>query len=182
MLWEAEFLSSLQSIRSPFLDAVMKYLSMLGDHGIAAISLGIILIIFAKTRRTGFEVLLSIALAYLVANLIIKNAVGRIRPYDAYPYLEALVTKPHDWSFPSGHSVNLFAASTAVFLNHKKTGILALVIAALVAFSRLYNCVHYPTDVLAGIVIGVLFANLVHYLVYPSCEKGIRKLRRSKES
>lgn len=182
MIWEAEFLSSLQSIRTPFLDVVMKYLSLLGEHGIVAIALSIILIIFAKTRRTGFEVFLSIALAYIVANLIIKNAVARVRPYDAYPYLEALVTKPHDWSFPSGHSVNVFAAATAVFMNHKKAGIIALIIAVLVAFSRLYNCVHYPTDVLAGAVIGIAFAILVHYLIYPACERGVRKLRRQKEN
>lgn len=178
MAWEADFLSALQNIRSPFLDKVMAYLSMLGDHGIFCICLGFVLLIFAKTRRTGWQVLLSMLLAYIVANLVIKNIVARVRPYDAYPFLEALVHKPHDWSFPSGHSVNVFAAATAIFLNHKKTGICALVIAALVAFSRLYNCVHYPTDVLAGIVIGVGFAVLVHYVVYPACERGVCRLRR----
>lgn len=181
MAWEADFLLWLQTIRTPFLDVVMKYVTLLGEHGIAAIMLGIILIIFAKTRKTGFEVLLSIALAYIVANLIIKNAVGRVRPYDAYTYLMPLVKKPFDWSFPSGHSVNVFAAATAVFLNHKKIGVFALVLAALVAFSRLYVGVHYPTDVLVGAVIGIGFALLVHHLVYPACEKGIRRLRARKK-
>ncbi len=180
MLWESDFLSSLQNIRTPFLDKVMAYLSMLGDHGIFCIALGLILLIFAKTRRTGWQVLLSMAIAYILANLILKNVVARVRPYDAYPYLEALVHKPHDWSFPSGHAVNVFAAATAIFFEHKRWGIFALVMAALVAFSRLYNCVHYPTDVLAGIVIGVGCAILVHYLVFPACEKGVKRLRARK--
>ena len=182
MPWEAEFLQSLTNLRSPVMDFIMKYVSMLGDHGIFCIVLGLVLLIFAKTRRTGIQVLMSMLLAYIVANLIIKNLVGRVRPYDAYPFIEALVTKPHDSSFPSGHAVNVFAAATAIFLNHKKTGIIALIIAALVAFSRLYNQVHYPTDVLVGIVIGVGFAILVHYLLYPACEKGVKKLRARKKS
>lgn len=180
MIWEAEFLQALQNIRAPFLDAVMKGASLLGEHGIVSILLGVVLIFIAKTRKTGIEVLLSIALAYIVANLIIKNAVARVRPYDAYTFLMPIVSKPHDFSFPSGHAVNAFAAATAVFLNHKKIGIVALIIAALVAFSRLYVGVHYPTDVLTGMAIGIVFAVLVHYLIYPACEKGIRKLRSGK--
>lgn len=180
MLWEAEFLSSLQTIRTPLLDRVMAYLSLLGDHGLFCICLGLVLLIFAKARRVGWQVLLSMLLAYIVANLILKNVVARVRPYDAYPFLEAVVHKPHDWSFPSGHSVNVFAAATAIFLNHKRWGVFALIVAAFVAFSRLYNCVHYPTDVLAGIVIGVGFAVLVYYVVYPACEKGVRRLRARK--
>lgn len=182
MLWEAQFLQSLQTIRTPFLDKLMEYASMLGDHGIFCICLGLFLLIFKKTRKTGIKVLIAMLLAYIVANLIIKNAVGRVRPYDAYPYLEALVTKPHDASFPSGHAVNVFAAATAIFLCHKKTGAIALLIAALVAFSRLYNCVHYPTDVLVGIAIGVIFALLVHYLIFPALEKWFRRMREKKKA
>ncbi len=181
MLWEAQFLQSLQAIRSPFLDKAMEILSMLGDHGLFCICLGLILLIFSKTRSTGIKVLLSMAIAYIVANLIIKNVVGRVRPFEAYPYLEALINKPHDSSFPSGHTVNVFAAATAIFLENKKWGTFALIIAALVAFSRLYNCVHYPTDVLAGAAIGIIFAVLVHYLIYPACERGVKRLRSRKE-
>ena len=180
MIWEADFLLALQNIRTPFLDVLMKGATLLGEHGIVSILLGIILIMIAKTRKTGIEVLLSVALAFIVANLIVKNAVARVRPYDAYAFLVPAVTKPHDFSFPSGHTVNAFAAAVAVFLNHKKIGIVALILAALVAFSRLYVGVHYPTDVLTGAAIGIIFAILVHYLIYPACEKGIRKLRAKK--
>lgn len=182
MAWEAEFLSWLQQFRSPFLDTVMAGLSLAGDHGILGIAVCIVLLIFRKTRRTGVEVLISMALAYIVANLIIKNAVARIRPYDAYEALEPLIKKPHDWSFPSGHATNTFACATAIFLNHKKWGVVALALAALIAFSRMYNCVHYPTDILAGIIIGVLFAVLAHYLICPAGEKGVRRLKQRKEN
>ena len=64
-----------------------------------------------------------------------------------------------------------FAAATAVFLNHKKIGVLALIIAALVAFSRMYAAMHFPTDVLAGIIIGVGTAVLVHYVISPALLK-----------
>lgn len=181
MAWEADFLASLQNLHTPVLDTVMKFLSMLGDHGIFCICVGVALLFFAKTRPTGGRVLLSIALAYIFANLFLKNVVARPRPFDTYAFIQPLVEKPHDWSFPSGHSVVVFATATSIFLNHKKTGVLALIIAALVAFSRLYICVHYPTDVLAGAAIGIIFALLVNYLIYPACEKGIKKLRRPKE-
>lgn len=181
MLWEAEFLSWLQNIRTPFLDTVMAGLSVLGDYGIFGIIVGIMLVVFKKTRRTGIEALIAMALAFIVGNLIIKNVVARVRPYDAYEYLAPLVRKPGDWSFPSGHSTNVFACATAIFLNHKKAGIAALIVAGLVAFSRLYNCVHFPTDVFAGVFIGVVFAVLTHYFVYPAGEKGVRQLRRRKE-
>ncbi len=182
MLWEAQFLQSLQAIRSPFLDEVMRIASLLGEKGLFGICVGLLLLIFAKTRRTGFQVLMSMLLAFIFANLIVKNIVGRVRPYDAYAFLEPLVRKPSDSSFPSGHTTNVFAAATAIFLEHKRTGIVALVIASLVSFSRLYNCVHYPTDVLAGIVVGVGFAVLVHYWLFPACENGVKKLKARKQS
>lgn len=180
MAWEADFLLALQNIRTPFLDTLMGLFSMIGDRGICSIALALILMIFIKTRRTGIEVLLSVALAFVFANLIIKNVVARPRPYEAYTFLEALVRKPHDSSFPSGHTTNVFAAATAVFLNHKKVGVIALIIAALVGFSRMYNCMHYPTDVLAGVVIGVGFAVLVHYVIYPACDNRLKARKESR--
>lgn len=181
MLWEYHFLSSLQSLRSPVLDRLMALLSHINDHGYLCIALAIVLIAFRCTRRVGVQVFLSIALAYILANLIVKNIVCRPRPYEVYS-LVPLVSKPHDTSFPSGHSVSAFAAATAIFLNHKKWGIVALTLAAFIAFSRLYNQVHFPTDVLAGVVIGVGMAVLVHYVIYGALEKGVRRLKKQKRS
>lgn len=181
MIWEAQFLRSLQSIRTPFWDTVMQYASLLGEYGIVGICVGLVLLFFRKTRRTGVQVLMAMGLAFIVANLMIKNAVARSRPYELYPYLQYLGRKPHDRSFPSGHTTNVFACATVIFLCHRKAGIAALAIAALVAFSRLYNGAHFPTDVLAGLAIGVIFAVLVHFWLYPACEKGVSRLCARKE-
>lgn len=182
MIWEAEFLSSLKALHSPFLNTVMAIFSMIGYNGFFVIALGLILLIFTKTRKTGFQVLMAVVIGFIIGNLILKNIVCRVRPYEAYTFLEPMVPTPPDTSFPSGHTTNVFAAATAIFLNHKKAGIAALVIASLVAFSRMYNAMHYPTDVLAGIVIGVGSAILVYYLVYPACEKGVKRLHSRKEA
>lgn len=182
MVWEAEILRSIQTLRTLLLDNVMMFFSMLGYKGLCSIALGLILLIFVKTRKTGMEVLLSIAIAFILANLLIKPLVMRPRPCEVYPFLEAVLPQPHDSSFPSGHTVNAFAAATAVFLNHKKVGVVALIIAALVAFSRMYTAMHFPTDVLAGIVIGVGTAVFVHYVISPALMKLREKKRESDHS
>ena len=71
---------------------------------------------------------------------------------------------PKDYSFPSGHTQASFAAATALFTGNKKAGICAYVLAALIAFSRLYLYVHFPTDVLAGVVIGICCGLLSAYV------------------
>ncbi len=180
MIWEHDFLSAIQSLRSPALDWIMAFFSYINIHGLLSVALAIVLIIFKRTRRTGVQTLMSIALAYIIANLIIKHIVIRPRPYMQYTDLIPLVEKPLDSSFPSGHAANVFAAATAIFLNNKKYGIIAIVFAVVVCFSRLYNLVHYPTDVLAGILIGIGAALLVYYFLYGAAEKGVRKLKSKK--
>ena len=180
MQGEADFLQALMNIRTPFMNGVMEFISLLGDKGIFCVCVGLVLLIFAKTRKTGWEVLLSMLFAFILVNLILKLIVMRQRPFEVYTYLQPVGAVPYDTSFPSGHTANVFACATAIFLNHKKTGIFALVMAALVGFSRLYNCMHYPTDVITGMIIGIVFAILVHYIIYPACEKGVKRLRERK--
>ena len=101
-----------------------------------------------------------------IVNLIIKPLVGRIRPYDVIDGLICMIGPQKDPSFPSGHTSSSFAAAFAVFLKGpKKIGIPALAVAALIGFSRLYVGVHYPTDVLAGIVIGLLCGFLAVFIM-----------------
>lgn len=88
----------------------------------------------------------------------------RPRPFVTHPNLTALLDPGDEWSFPSAHTLSAFAAATALFFYHRKSGVLAYVLAFLIGFSRLYACVHYPTDVLAGLVIGVLCGLLVALL------------------
>lgn len=165
MQWEYEFLTWIQGAQSPVLNKIMAFLSHLGDHGFFWIALGLVLLIFAKTRPTGIQVMLSIILTYIIGNMILKNLVDRPRPYDMYAALQPLIPKLSDFSFPSGHTMNGFTAAVSIFLNHRKAGTAALILAALIAISRLYNLVHYPTDILGGLAVGIGCALLANQIL-----------------
>lgn len=94
-----------------------------------------------------------------------KAARRRIRPYDLREGIEIIISRPTDFSFPSGHASASFAAAAALFAYDKKWGAGALVLAALIAFSRLYLYVHYPSDVFAGTLLGILFGAMAYYIV-----------------
>ncbi len=144
-------------IRCAVLDAPMRILSMLGDNGIFWIVLTIILLCFKSTRKSGLCMACAMIIGLLVSNVALKNIIHRTRPYDVIDTLNILVEAETDFSFPSGHATNSFAAAWALFrTNKKKLGVPALILAALIALARLYVGVHYPTDVLAGVAIGML--------------------------
>lgn len=140
----------------PFLDAVMPVITSLANGGIIWIIAAVLLLIFKKTRKTGFSVALALITGLIIGNLILKNLVGRIRPYEFNEGVEILVARLSDFSFPSGHTLASFEAATVLLIRDKRLGVPALVLAVAIAFSRLYLYVHYPTDVLAGIILGVL--------------------------
>lgn len=163
MAWEFEWLYGLQSIHGPLLDTLMVALSTLGNAGGFWIGLSLVLCITKKYRGTGIQMLITIAVAFILANLILKNLIARERPCWVDESVALLIPSPKDFSFPSGHSVNGFAASVALLCNNRRLGIPAVVLAAAIAFSRLYLFVHFPTDVFAGIVIGTICALFVHW-------------------
>ena len=102
----------------------------------------------------------------VVCNGILKPLVHRIRPFDVKTGVELLVNRPTDYSFPSGHTAASFASVMALYLaGEKKLWIPTLVLAVLIAFSRLYLYVHYPTDVLGGIAVGAVAGALGYWLV-----------------
>ena len=111
----------------------------------------------------GLQLLLSMLGTFIIGNLIIKNLVARPRPCDIDAAVTLLLDRPHGHSFPSGHTINSMVAAVALFLNNKKIGIPAVILATLIGFSRLYLFVHFPTDVLAGIIIAILVAIGVDY-------------------
>ena len=162
MPWEFDFLYALQGIHGPVLDQLMVFVSTLGNAGIFWIILSLIFCIPKKTRKTGLQMVVTMAIAFIIANLILKNLVARDRPCWIDKSVSLLIPDPKDFSFPSGHSVNGFAASVALLLNDKRFGIPAVILAAVIAFSRMYLFVHFPTDVFTGIVIGTACAILVH--------------------
>ena len=139
-------------------------LSLMGNGGAVWITLALLLLFFRKTRRAGAAMLLAMLVGFLVGNLCLKELVMRPRPFVTHSDLTALLAPGDRWSFPSGHALSSFAAATALWCFHKKAGALALVLAALIAFSRLYASVHYPTDVLAGMLIGIALAHAAAFL------------------
>ena len=147
----------------PFLDAVMPVITMLGDAGIFWM--------IKKTRRVGLGMGFAMLMGLLLCNLTLKPLCQRPRPYD-YQYdvfgkmIPLIIERQHDFSFPSGHTISSFEAAGVIMLNNKKWGIAALILACLIAFSRLYLYVHYPTDVLASIVLGLGLALLGNYLAH----------------
>ena len=155
----------------PFLDAVMPVITLLGDAGIFWMAMAAVLLVFKKTRRVGLGMGFAMLMGLLLCNLTLKPLCQRPRPYD-YQYdvfgklIPLLIDRQHDFSFPSGHTIASFEAAGVIVLNNKKWGIGALVLASLIAFSRLYLYVHYPTDVLVSIVLGLGLALLGNYLAH----------------
>ena len=155
----------------PFLDAVMPVITLLGDAGIFWIAIAVALLFFKKTRRVGLGMGIALLMGLILCNLTLKPLCQRPRPYD-YQYdvfgkvIPLLIERQHDFSFPSGHTIASFEAAGVIVLNNKKWGAAALVLACLIAFSRLYLYVHYPTDVLASIVLGFGLAMLGNLLAH----------------
>ena len=149
----------------PFLDAVMPMVTVLGDAGIFWMLIAAALLLFKKTRRVGLGMGFAMLMGLLLCNLTLKPLCQRPRPYD-YQFdtfgklIPLLIDRQHDFSFPSGHTIASFEAAGVIWLNNKKWGIAALVLACLIAFSRLYLYVHYPTDVLVSLVLGIALAFL----------------------
>lgn len=159
MNWELSVLHWFESIHNPVLDVIMKCITVLGNSGIFWILLAVVLMFFKKYRKTAVSMAFALVLSLIFTNLIIKILVARERPFAVDPSLlqSLLIKKPTDWSFPSGHSSASFAAAVAVFCNDKRPGIPLVILAALIAVSRLYLTVHFPTDVIAGTVLGIIY-------------------------
>ena len=174
---ELRFLDFLQTIHTPLLDKILAFITSLGNAGIIWIVLAVVLLILPKTRKTGIIVAAALLMDLILCNLILKNLVARVRPYDVNTAIAILIKKPLDFSFPSGHTAASFATMTALFLaKMKKAWIAALVLAVLIAFSRLYFYVHYPTDVLGGAVVGIL-SGIIGYAIVEKIDKR-RKVAR----
>ena len=153
-----------------FLDKVMPVVTALGNGGIFWIALALVLMIIPKYRKAGFSMALALIIGLVVCNLTLKPLVARMRPYDYQlqffgKSIELLIATPHDFSFPSGHTIASFEGAAALLIHDRKLGIPAMILAVLIAFSRLYLYVHYPTDVLASILLGVGFAFLGSLIV-----------------
>ena len=163
---ELKILDWFQTLHTPVLDKFMTSVTKLGNAGIFWIILTVLFLLIPKMRKTGVDMAAALIIDLLLCNVLLKNLVARTRPYDVNTGIQLLVAKLRDYSFPSGHTAASFASATALyFAGEKKLWKPALVLACLIAVSRLYLYVHYPTDVLGGVVIGIIAGYLGYRLV-----------------
>lgn len=162
---EFNFLLALQNLHCSLLDSIMIFFTELGDNGIVWIVIALLCICFKKTRRCGLLMGFTMLLCLALGNGVIKNLVARPRPFQVLNNSEILIIPPPaEYSFPSGHTMHGFAAAVMIFLHNRRAGIAALVCAVVIAFSRMYLFVHFPTDILGGAMIGTLAAIMMYAL------------------
>lgn len=154
------FMHSLKNGAGGFFNGFCKFVSFFGESGWAFILFAFIMLWFKKTRRHGLGMAIALVFGALITNIILKNAVDRVRPFnnnpEFYDWWQAAGSNPEDSpSFPSGHTTAAFASMVALFISaDKRYSWAGLLFAALMGFSRIYLIVHYPTDVLAGLIVG----------------------------
>lgn len=142
--------------RNPVLTPIMKVITTLGNDGLVWILFTLLLLAIPRTRRVGCMLTAALLGTLLINNIVLKNLVARTRPYEVVEGLTYLVKKPSDFSFPSGHAGCAFSAACIMFRRlPKRYGVPALVLAVFISLSRLYVGVHYPSDVLFGVVSGI---------------------------
>lgn len=174
-LWVFHFFGSIQNT---FLTYVAKFFTTFGDEAfvIPMIIVAIVLCFFKKTRKYGFTLMFAIIVGTLVTNVVVKPMALRIRPYNTLQgnadywawYLGAGALSESDYSFPSGHTTAAFEMATAMFLcfkkDKKKIAYLFPVIAICTMGSRVYLMVHYASDVLCGLIVGIC-SGIIGYLL-----------------
>lgn len=172
MITQIDFyiLNAIQCMRSGFLDTVMPIITYMGSGGAIWLAVSAVLLFFKKSRKTGSALLLSLLIGFILSTLLLKGIIARERPFNidgaALNINSMLINPPSGrFSFPSGHSVSSFSAAAVLLSYNRKIGIPALILALLIAFSRLYLYVHFPTDVLAGAVLGTVFAAVSIFIV-----------------
>lgn len=150
-------------LRNPVFDKVMIVFTFLGDVGVVWILISLFLLVSKKYRKVGIMTICALIVSTVLGSGILKHLIQRPRPFVSDPTVEILISKPLSYSFPSGHTASSFAAAGILAKELKRYGIHAVVLAILIAFSRMYLFVHYPTDIIGGIILGFICSEIVIY-------------------
>ena len=169
---ELSILHAIQTLHNPVLDKIMIVIfnNLVGSLGQLWIAVGVVLLLIPKTRKCGAAVLLSYVVSFLIGNEWLKDLIARPRPCAVDDTVSLIVKKPGSFSCPSVHTYLAFSSAAAIYHYYKKAGAGVLAFALLVGFSRMYFFVHYPTDVLFGIVLGIATAFIVCTLLDKICD------------
>lgn len=170
-------LDLIQNLKCPFLDFIIPRVTALGNGGMIWILTSLIMCINKKYRKTGITVLAALLAGFIICNIIIKPLAARPRPCWIDTSVPILINVPSDYSFPSGHTLSSFIAAFVLLFSGNRFGYAAVVLAALIAFSRLYLYVHFPSDVLGGIFL----AALISYVVLGISNKKFRIRKNNKK-
>ena len=149
------------------------FFTKIGNLGMVWILISLLFLMFKGTRKTGVVSLLSLFFSFIISNLFLKNIIARPRPFTTYD-LKVLISLPKDFSFPSGHASASFASAFSIYLSTRKKVLKYSVIslASLISFSRIYLSVHYFTDVVSGIGVGI-FCGYLAIKIYERIMKRI---------
>ncbi|MBS1476828.1 MAG: phosphatase PAP2 family protein [Acholeplasmatales bacterium] len=143
----------------------MKNISTFFNYSIVWMVLGVVLISLKSTRAVGYEIFVALTLELLICNIFVKRISKRARPFTKNDEVNLLINPPKDYSFPSGHTLCAFMCATIIAAHIFWVGVILFVVAVLVAFSRMYLYVHYPSDVFVGALMGVFIALISNQLV-----------------
>lgn len=157
-----------EHLRSGFGDFIFPLVTYLGSAGLIWIAFAFYKLFIKKDKKEAISMIIALILVLLICLAIIKPVIARPRPFMENTSIKLLISAPKDFSFPSGHTASSFAVVTVMYLYKDKLRSLALVLAILISFSRLYLYVHYPSDVFFGVIFGVLLgitAVITHYVL-----------------
>lgn len=150
------------NFHTPILDKIMIFITSLGNSGIIWIAITFLFLLFRQTRKLGILLAFSLILELFLCDGLLKNIFARPRPFTRFD-VELLISPPHSYSFPSGHTASSFTAAFIIYHYEKKIGTFAIILASLIGFSRIYLFCHYPSDVVGGIILAMLIALFTIY-------------------
>ena len=144
-----------EHLRNGFLDNIMPVVTAFGNMGMFWVVVALIISAKRKYRKCSITMMIGMILGVILGNFVVKNIVRRDRPCWINEISDMLIANPQDFSFPSGHTMSSFIAATILFYYDKRLGVPSFGVALLIAFSRMYLYVHFPTDIIGGAMLGV---------------------------
>lgn len=153
-------------IKNPVFDFLMPWISWLGNGGLIWIIAAVVLLAIPKYRRGGVALSVGLLACLIIGNLTLKPLIARTRPFDMIEGFELLIAAPTDFSFPSGHTLSSAVGAAALAMTDKRFGYGAIPLACLIAFSRMYLYVHYPSDILGAVVIAAIISTALYFIFF----------------